>query len=76
VLEAQGELASFRRFQAMPEHRHSPAHRQLHRFLGTRATRKIRCAKLLVDELDFSRLPHPFVGLVERIRDCSTHTQR
>jgi len=45
VLEEQGELHSFRRFQAMPKHRGSPVHRQLHRFLGTRATRKIRCAK-------------------------------
>jgi hypothetical protein len=77
VLDTQGELASFRRFQAMPEHRRSPVHRQLHRFLGTRATRKIRCAKLLVDELDLSRLPRPFAGLVGRMRrDCSTEELR
>lgn len=67
VLDSQGELASFRRFQAMPQHRHSPVHRQLHRFLGTRATRKIRCAKLLVDKLDLSKLPHPFAGLASRL---------
>lgn len=66
VLDAQAELASFRRFQAMPQHRHSPVGRQLHRFLGTRATRKIRCAKLLVDNLDLSKLPRPFAGLATR----------
>ncbi len=70
VLEEQGELASFRRFQAMPEHRGSPVDRQLHRFLGTRATRKIRCAKLLVEKLDLANpgaggLPRPFAGLVK-----------
>lgn len=63
VLDAQGELASFRRFQAMPQHRHSTMHRQLHRFLGTRATRKIRCARFLVEKLDPARLPGPLVGL-------------
>jgi Overcoming lysogenization defect protein-like, TOPRIM domain len=68
VLEEQGELSSFRRFQAMPEHRRSPVDRQLHRFLGTRATRKIRCAKLLVEKLDLAKggaggLPRPFAGL-------------
>ena len=66
VLEEQGELASFRRFQAMPAHRGSPIDRQLHRFLGTRATRKIRCAKLLVEKLDLAKpggVPRPFAGL-------------
>ena len=67
VLDAQGELASFRRFQAMPQHRHSTAHRQLHRFLGTRATRKIRCAQLLVEGLDPARLPGPLAGLAARL---------
>lgn len=67
VLDAQAELASFRRFQAMPQHRHSPVHRQLHRFLGTRATRKVRSARLLVDKLDLSDLPRPFAGLASRL---------
>ena len=73
VLEAQAELNSFRRFQAMPEHRHSPVHRQLRRFLGTRATRKIRCAQRLVEALDLARLPHPLVQLAARLREAASH---
>jgi len=68
VVEEQGELDSFHRFQAMPQHRHSPTHRQLHRFLGTRATRKIRFAKHLVEALDLADLPRPLGQLAARLR--------
>lgn len=67
VIEEQSELDSFRRFQAMPQHRHSPAHQQLHRFLGTRATRKIRTATRLVEALDVGQLPRPLVQLAARL---------
>ena len=67
VLEAQAELNSFRRFQAMPQHRGEATHRQLHRFLGTRATRKIRSARHLVEALDLDRLPHPLARLAARL---------
>jgi hypothetical protein len=67
VLEAQGELVSFRRLQAMPQYRHTPVDRQLHRFLGTRATRKIRSARRLVEALDPGRLPRPLVQLAARL---------
>lgn len=67
VVEAEGELHSFRRFQAMPEHRRETEHQQLHRFLGTRATRKIRSAKRLVEALDIARLPHPLRQLAARL---------
>jgi hypothetical protein len=69
VIDSQAELSSFRRFQAMPEHRGSPVQNQLRRFLGTRATRKIRCAPLLVEALDPSRLPRPLAGLAARLLD-------
>jgi hypothetical protein len=69
VIDAQLELASFRRFQSMPQHRQSPVHQQLRRFLGTRATRKIRSAQRLVEALDPARLPHPLVQLAARIRN-------
>lgn len=71
VLEVQDELHSFRRFQAMPQHRGTPLHRQLHRFLGTRATRKIRSAQHLVEALDFTRLPRPLAQLAERMLDAA-----
>lgn len=63
VLAAQGELVSFRRFQRMPQHRGAATSSQLRRFLGTRATRKIRCARLLVEALDAAALPRPLAGL-------------
>ena len=68
VLESQGELTSFRRFQAMPQHLGTPVHQQLRRFLGTRATRKIRSAERLVEALDPARLPRPLVELMSRLR--------
>jgi hypothetical protein len=71
VVAEQGELDSFRRFQAMPQHRDSPAHRQLHRFLGTRATRKIRSATRLVEALDLNDLPPPLRQLAARFRAAS-----
>lgn len=67
VIEAQDELHSFRRFQAMPQHRVTPVPAQLRRFLGTRATRKIRCARSLVEALDPARLPHPLAQLAARL---------
>jgi hypothetical protein len=63
VIAAQGELGSLRRFQAMPQHRDSPVDQQLRRFLGTRATRKIRSAHGLVEALDADRLPRPLAQL-------------
>lgn len=71
VLEAQAELKSFRRFQAMPQHRLTPVHHQLRRFLGTRATRKIRSAQRLVEALDLTRLPHPLVQLAAKLREAA-----
>jgi len=77
VLEAQAELSSFRRFQAMPPYRRVPVHDQLHRFLGTRATRKIRCAQRLVEVLDLARLPRPLTLLATRLVEaCGSHGAR
>jgi hypothetical protein len=59
VLDAEGELVSFRRFQGQPAQRGRDLHGQLRRFLGTRAGRKVRYAALLVDALELDRVPHP-----------------
>jgi len=72
VLAAQDELVSFRRFQAMPQHRHTPVHHQLRRFLGTRATRKIRSARRLVEVLDLARLPRPLAQLAARLLEAAS----
>jgi hypothetical protein len=71
VLEAQDELTSFRRFQAMPQHRGTPVHDQLHRFLGSRATRKIRSAQRLVEAAGLGRLPRPLMQLRARLLDAA-----
>jgi hypothetical protein len=63
VIEAEGELVSFRRFQDQPAQRGRDRHAQLHRFLGTRAGRKIRYGALLVDALELDRVP-PALDLV------------
>jgi hypothetical protein len=59
IIEAQGELGSFRTMQQMPAQRGRALEAQLRRFLGTRSGRKIRYARLLVDALDLLRVPRP-----------------
>lgn len=71
VLETQGELVAFRRFQSMPHHRLTPVDQQLRRFLGTRATRKIRSARCLVERLDVERLPRPLMQLAAMVFDTA-----
>lgn len=57
VLESEGELESFRRFQDQPAQRGRSTHAHLRRFMGTRARRKIRYGSLLVDALPLDRVP-------------------
>ena len=57
VVQAEGELVSFRRFQEQPAQRGRELQAQLRRFLGTRAGRKVRYGALLVNALDLDRVP-------------------
>jgi len=57
LLDTQGELDSFRRFQNQPAQRANDVQAQLRRFMGTRAGRKIRYGSLLVDAIDLDRIP-------------------
>jgi len=59
VLDAQGDLASFRSFQRQPAWRGRTTEDQLRRFLGTQGGRKIQSAALLVDALDLTQVPRP-----------------
>jgi predicted ATP-dependent endonuclease of OLD family len=59
VIDAQGELESFRTFQKQPAWRGRTTEEQLRRFLGTHSGRKIRSAALLVDALDLTNVPRP-----------------
>ena len=64
VVEAQGELGSFRRFQRQPAWRVRPSQEQLRRFIGTHSGRKIRYARLLVDALELTSVPRPLDRVV------------
>src|SRR6185369_7925983 len=69
VLDAEGELASFRRFQEQPAQRGRDLHAQLRRFLGTRAGRKVRYGTLLVDALDLDRVPPALDAVLAQVRE-------
>ena len=64
VIEARGELASFRTYQKQVAHRGRPLEDQLHGFMHNR---KIEYAQLLVDALDLARIPAPLAGLLAAV---------
>lgn len=68
VLAAEGDLASFRKFQSQPAQLDRPIDAQLRRFMGTRAGRKAKYARVLVDALDLSRIPRPLAGVLGHLR--------
>jgi len=57
IIDAQGDLASFRTLQKQPAWRERTTDDQLRRFMGSGASRKIRYAPLLVSALDLTRVP-------------------
>ena len=56
ILEAQGELRSFRTYQKQQAHRDRAHEEQLQGFM---TNRQIRYARLLVEALDLARVPQP-----------------
>lgn len=67
VVDAQGELGSFRTLQKQPAWRGRAAEEQLRRFLGSGGGRKIRYARLLVEALDLDHVPRPLDLLLARV---------
>jgi hypothetical protein len=59
VVEAQGDLGSFRTLQKQPAWQGRPVEEQLRRFMGSGGRRKTRYARLLVETLDLTRVPRP-----------------
>ena len=59
VVEAQGELGSFRTLQKQAAWRGRPTEHQLRRFMGSGGRRKIRYARLLVEALEPAQVPRP-----------------
>jgi len=68
VLDAEGELASFRAFQGQPAQRGRDHLAQLRRFMGTRAGRKIRYGALLIDALEPGHVPRPLDQALAHVR--------
>lgn len=59
VVDAQGDLGSFRTLQKQGPWQGRPIADQLRRFMGSGGRRKIRYASLLVDALELTRVPRP-----------------
>ncbi|MGH2557130.1 MAG: hypothetical protein ACRDHO_15670 [Actinomycetota bacterium] len=59
IVDAQGELGSFRTFQKQPAQQGKTTAEHLRRFMGTRGGRKIAYAPLLVAALDLTQVPRP-----------------
>lgn len=57
IIEAEGELRSFRILQRQPAQRQRSTHDQLHRFLGSRSGRKHRYGRLLANAVDLAHVP-------------------
>jgi hypothetical protein len=67
VVEAEGELRSLRVFQKQAAQQGRTPEAQLRRFMGTRAGRKARYARLLVEALDLTAVPRPLALLLAHL---------
>jgi len=67
VIDALGDLESFRTFQKQPGWRSRSTQEQLRRFFGTHRGRKIQSAALLVDALDLTQVPRPLDRLLAHV---------
>jgi hypothetical protein len=67
VVDAQGDLGSFRTLQKQAAWRGRPLEEQLRRFMGSGGSRKIRYAPLLVRALDLDRVPRPLDGVLAHV---------
>jgi hypothetical protein len=67
VVEAQGELGSFRTFQQQPAWQGRGSQAQLRRFMSTYSGRKVRYARLLVDALELTSVPRPLDRLLAHL---------
>jgi hypothetical protein len=68
VVDAQGDLGSFRTLQKQPAWRGQPLAEQLRRFMGSGGRRKLHYAMLLVEALPLDQVPRPLTGVLAAIR--------
>jgi hypothetical protein len=64
VIEQEGELPSWRRFLDQPHQRGRALASALRRFMGTRAGRKVRYGRLLVEALSPDEVPPPLLRVL------------
>ncbi|HVQ89967.1 MAG TPA: TOPRIM nucleotidyl transferase/hydrolase domain-containing protein [Mycobacteriales bacterium] len=67
VLDAHGDLRSFRLLQKQPAQQGRGTVAQLRRFIGTRSGRKREYARLLVQALDLAGVPRPLDRVLTHI---------
>jgi hypothetical protein len=67
ILEANGDLSTFRTFQYQPAQRGRAIEAQLHRFTGTKGGRKEAYAAHLVEALDLEEMPRPLDLLLSHL---------
>ena len=65
ILDATGEVASFRRMQHQPFHRGRVPDQQVRRFISAHSGRKYRYARLLAEECELSGIPRPLSELLD-----------
>jgi hypothetical protein len=66
IIQAEGELRSFRIFQKQPAQQRRSLSQQLHRFMGTRSGRKSQYARLLAGAVDLAQVPRPLDRVLAR----------
>jgi hypothetical protein len=67
ILDARGDLGSFRTLQKQPAWRGRAVEEQLRRFMGSGGSRKIVYASVLVEALDLARVPQPLDGVLAHV---------
>jgi len=67
IVEAHGDLGSFRTLQKQPAWDGRREEEQLRRFMGSGGSRKIRYARFLVEALDLDRMPRPLDRLLTHV---------
>jgi hypothetical protein len=67
VVDAQGDLGSFRTLQKQPVWQGRTTEEQLRRFMGSGGSRKIRYARLLVEALALTQVPRPLDRVLAHI---------
>jgi hypothetical protein len=67
ILDAEGDLRSFRTLQKQPAWQQRPTEEQLRRFMGSGGSRKLKYARLLVLALELTRVPRPLEGVLAHV---------